>query len=421
MFPSISARAPWICPEAGTLGTFQVDQAGDVVNMERRRPQERPRYFRHDLERHQHRHTVNIQNSTTCNSTARSTPIRAATLTGSIFQNGLILNGTVNLGGTSDLSSAIMAGYADFCAGNQDNSPETISGTGTIQLGQSFNGDALYNWGTLGTFTIGPHITILGGGPGSTAYFEQSSFTGSLDNQGTIEENGGSLQIDAIGPALADGESSSTTGWTNEGVIRETGATLSLLGGWINYGTISADSTSTVYLGNQTFGQTASSPNAPYYAWSNLGSLTIGNGATVIVGGFLTTDQYQGAVAIPGVTANLALDSSSLDGTLDNSAADNAVSAGVLALNAATGPLLVIGGTISGGSITTSGSDDIQVSTIPTGAFGAQRARRRLVLQRDQQRHRGCDRRGSRSLQRDQRRRRRCGDRFHTRVPGQLE
>jgi len=353
----------------GTLGTFQVDQAGDVVNMNGGVLK-----------------SAHVTSGTTLNATSTGNgeypelndvqldgtlnANQSGNFNGFFVQNGLILNGTVNLGGTSDLSSAIMAGYADFYAGNLDNSPETISGTGTIQLGQSFNGDALYNYGTLGTFTIGPHLTILGGGPGSTAYFEQLSFTGSLDNQGTIVENGGSLEIDAIGPALADGESSSTAGWTNEGVIRETGATLALLGGWINYGTISADSTSTIYLGNQTFGQTASSPSAPFYAWSNLGSLTIGNGATVIVGGFLTTDQYQGAVAIPGVTANLALDSSSLDGTLDNSAADNAVSAGVLALNAATGPLLVAGGTISGGSITTSGSDDIQVSTIPTGAFG---------------------------------------------------
>jgi hypothetical protein len=76
------------------------------------------------------------------------------------------------------------------------------------------------------------------------------------------------------------------------------------VGGWINYGTISADSASTVVLGNPTSGQLPSDPYAAYYAWSSLGSVAIGNGATVYVGGFLTTDQYQGTAGIPGVTVD---------------------------------------------------------------------------------------------------------------------
>src|SRR5262249_26308072 len=98
------------------------------------------------------------------------------------FANGLILNGTINLGGNKDQSSVLLAGYFDPFRGNQDNNPETISGKGTIQLGQSQSGDALFNWGTLGTFTIGPNITVLGGGTGSAAFFEQTTFTGVLDN-----------------------------------------------------------------------------------------------------------------------------------------------------------------------------------------------------------------------------------------------
>ncbi len=93
---------------------------------------------------------------------------------GIVFTNGLIVNGTINLGGTSDQSSVLAAGYYDPYQGNQDNNPETISGSGTIQLGQSQYGDAIYNWGTLGTLTIGPNITVLGGGPGSIALFEQT-------------------------------------------------------------------------------------------------------------------------------------------------------------------------------------------------------------------------------------------------------
>jgi len=282
---------------------------------------------------------------------------------GIVFSNGLIVNGTINLGGTSDQSSVLAAGYFDPFAGNQDNNSETISGTGTIQLGQSQDGDAIYNWGTLGTFTVGPHITVLGGGPGSTALFEQTTFTGGLDNQGTIEENGGTLVIAASGPALYGWEPSTTTGWTNEGTIAETGATLGLLGGWINYGTISADNNSTVLLGSPTSGQIRSDPYAAYDAWSSLGSVTIGNGATVYVGGFLTTDEYLGAESIPGFTADPALDSLFLYGTLDNSPADNSASGGVLALNAATGPLQLIGGTVIGGTISSSGSDDVEVFT----------------------------------------------------------
>jgi hypothetical protein len=361
----------------GTRGKFQVDQPGDIVAMEGAvlkgahvtagttlSASSALFSFFSTYTEYPELNDVRLDGTLNANQSFNNNGI--------YFQNGLILNGTINLGGTNDVSSVLLAGYGDGVMGNQDNNPEKLSGTGTIQLGQSLDGDALYNWGTLGTFTIGPHITVLGGGPGSLAYFEQTNLTGGLDNQGTFEENGGSLQIDAFGPALFNWEPSSTTGWTNEGVIEATGATLSLLGGWINYGTISADSASTVLLGNPTVGQVASSPNAPYYAWSSFGSLTIGNGATVVVGGFLTTDQYQGAAGIPGVSANLAADSLSLDGTLDNRAADNTVSDGVLAVNAATGPLRVIGGTINGGSITTSGSDNVQVLaiTVPNGPLG---------------------------------------------------
>jgi hypothetical protein len=278
------------------------------------------------------------------------------------IQNGLILNGTINLGGSSDYVGVILAGYGDGFTGNQDNKPEAISGSGTIQLGQSPGADGLENWGTLGTFTIGQHITVVGGGPGSNAYFQQTWFVGSLDNQGTFIENGGSLTIQAFGPSLYGWETSGPTGWTNEGTIEATGATLFLFGGWTNSGTISADSASTIWLGNPTSGMLATDPGAAYYGWSGPGSITIGDGASLVVGGFLTTDQYQGAAGI-GISADLSLDAVSLDGTLDNSAADNSVSMGVLALNAVTGPLQVMDGTVYGGSITTSGSDDVEVSS----------------------------------------------------------
>src|SRR5262249_13857572 len=266
----------------------------------------------------------------------------------------------VNLGGNNDLSSDLLAGYWDPFLGNQDNNPETISGSGTIQLGQSQNGDALFNSGTLGTFTIGPHITVRGGGPGSLGVFEQTNFTRPLDNQGTLQANGGTLVIQAFDPARFGWEPSTTTGWTNEGTITATGGTtLGLLGGCINSGKIGVGSRSTVLLGNPTAGQLASDPGAGYNAWSSPGRGTIGAGPPVAVGGFRRADQYQGAAAIPGVSWHPAADALLLDGTLDNSPADNPVTRG--ALNAATSPLVLAGGTIVQGALTP--SSKVQVIT----------------------------------------------------------
>jgi hypothetical protein len=287
---------------------------------------------------------------------------------GLYFQNNLILNGTINLGGNKDQSSQLFAGFWSpylSGSGSQDNNPETISGSGTIQLGQSVNGDALYNWGTLGTFTIGPNITIVGGGSGSVALFQQTNFTGSLDNQGTIRMNGGVLVIQAFGPSLFGWEPSGTTGWTNEGTITASGATVGLLGGWINSGKISLDSHCTVLLGNSTAGQLASDPAAGYNAWSSSGSMTIADGATVYVGGFVTADQYEGLAAIPGVAAHLAADVRLLDGTLDNSPASNAVSHGTLSTTST--PLTMAGGTIIGGTISAGSKVQVIAATpIPT-------------------------------------------------------
>src|SRR5262249_8269483 len=154
------------------------------------------------------------------------------------------------------------------------------------------NGDALDNWGTLGTFTIGPKITVRGGGAGSYALILQTAFTGTIDIQGTLQLNGGTLAIESFGPSLFGWEPSGFTGWTNEGAITATGgATLALLGGWINSGKISVDSHSTVLLGDWTYHEQAGDPIAGYDAWSSTGSVTIADGATVYLGGFLTGDQ----------------------------------------------------------------------------------------------------------------------------------
>ena len=62
---------------------------------------------------------------------------------------------------------------------------------------------------------------------------------------------------------------------------------------------------------------------------------------------------------MPGNSVNYANDYLYLDGSLDNSVADNPVSGGVLNLDASTGPLYLQGGTIYQGTVNTSGSDDL--------------------------------------------------------------
>jgi hypothetical protein len=278
---------------------------------------------------------------------------------GFVFQNGLVLNGTVNLGGNKDVSSVLRAGFWDPYIDSQDNNPETISGTGTIRLGQSQSGDGLQTWGTLATFTVGPNITVVGGGPGSMAFFEQTDYTGGIDFQGTIKQNGGTLIIEAFGPARY-GWGPATTGWTNEGTIAASGAMLGLLGTWSNSGKITVDSHSTLLLGDGTVGELGDEPYAKYDAWSSTGAVTIADGATVYVGGFLTADQYQGLAAIPGVNWHPAADSRVLVGTLDNSPAANPTSHGVL--NSSSTPLTVDGGSILGGSI--SSGSKVQVGFV---------------------------------------------------------
>jgi hypothetical protein len=116
-----------------------------------------------------------------------------------------------------------------------------------------------------------------------------------------------------------------------------------------------------VLLGDSTFGELAGDPFAGYDTWSSSGSVTIADGATVYVGGFLTADQYQGLAAIPGVTARPAADALFLVGTVDNSPADNPISHGVL--NAASKPLTLVGGTIIDGSISSGSKVQVGAAT----------------------------------------------------------
>jgi hypothetical protein len=280
--------------------------------------------------------------------------------------NGLTLNGTIELGGASNSAELIFDDAGDDGA-------ETLGGTGTIQFGQASTSDTL-DTESAATITFGPKITIQAG-----LNSVISAATGAFDNQGTITEDqsGGQLTITAVGWVndssieVGDGASATLEGqhqylfqsptvapWTNNGTITAAaGTTLNLYGGWTNNGTITVQST-TVGLGSPININPTAATAVPY-VWTNRGTLTIADGATVNLGGIITTDEYDDSFAAAGVAVHLPMDTVNLTGSMDNSAADNPVSGGVLALGPSTGPLYLAGGRIHQGMITTSGAHDL--------------------------------------------------------------
>ncbi len=138
---------------------------------------------------------------------------------------------------------------------------------------------------------------------------------------------------------------------TRNGSITATSATLYLNGTWTNNGTISGDAYSDVQLGDY-------SPNGPSDLWKNSGVLSIAPGAVVALGDYFTTDEFESGFQDRGLNLNLSQYRVYIAGTLDNSAADNPITGGVLALNASTGPVY-FHGQIDRGTITTSGANDL--------------------------------------------------------------
>ncbi len=129
----------------GRVGTFQVDQHGDTVTLEagvlaradvtaQTTLSATSATVGYDTE---YPDLVGVQLDGTLNAN------QSGQDNGLYFNGGLVLNGTINLGGNKDLSSVLLAGFWDDYVGGQDNNPETISGGGTIQLGHSLNDDAL--------------------------------------------------------------------------------------------------------------------------------------------------------------------------------------------------------------------------------------------------------------------------------------
>jgi hypothetical protein len=242
-----------------------------------------------------------------------------ATVTGGMTLNG----GTILIGDNQN-----DYGYLSFDGGNQ-----TLGGTGTVLFGNN-----IYNFlqagPTLGSdLTIGPNI-LIHGNTGSVGY--STGFGGSTNvtftNQGTIEADvsGGTITLDG-------------NDWTNTGTVQATGgANLDLFStsatapGWTSSTPVTISGGGTLDLRGDDWTTSGITLNA---STLNLG----GPSGTFTVAGMGTFDRTGGTVNITG--------------TLDNTGQ-------TLSLDATTGPWLLAGGGISGGTVATSGPDTLIATTL---------------------------------------------------------
>ena len=285
---------------------------------------------------------------------------------------GLTLDGQVLLG-SADGSDT---GYLDF------SQSETLSGTGSILFGGSV-ANFLDIPNSSITLTIGAGLTLHGqsGTIGGGAFVNHAAIT--ADQGGTIQLNGTNWTNDAAITAPQGGNFLfSGTNWTNQApVTAAQGGTFVFQGtNWTNTGAIqTAASAASGITFNGTFtntGAVAAAGSMVTFAgtWSNSGPITSGgvnlsgtwtntapitaSASTVDFGG---TWSNTGGLNQTDCTVNLGgtFDLSGmgtivshgglleLTGTLNNN--------GTLALDDTTGALYLQGGTIHGGTVTTSG------------------------------------------------------------------
>jgi hypothetical protein len=293
----------------------------------------------------------------------------------------LTLNTDLYLGQTADLQfngdSSVVAGalvqYATIHLGG----PYAV-------LYNNSSPNSLLNNDPSQMATIGSGVTISG------EAFTNGIF-GPFDNLGTIEkntagqlliyelDNDGTVKAGQSGYVVLDSQATVSEGfygfyffpgqpWSNnaDGTITATqGATLNLYGDWTNQGTIAVDSSSTVGLGGYAYDLGSNDVGLPVVTdtsniWTNSGTFSVAPGATVNLGDGFTTDEFESGFQQLGVDLDPSQYTVNLFGTLDNSPADNPITGGVLALTPSTGPLSLDGlCEIEGGTITTSGPDDL--------------------------------------------------------------
>ena len=212
--------------------------------------------------------------------------------------SGLTLNGTILLGGTS-------AGEV---------------GTLTAQGTQAWSGTGSILFGGIDTTSLsissGATLTL---GAGLTLHGQSGEISGTFINQGTIS-------LDLAGRTAGSSADEDLT----------------LIGtGWINKGTLQVDANGTLAMAGS--------------GWTNTGSISV-NGGTLDLGNingsagpFTTAGLGIFAPAPPGSFSRTG-GTVNLTGTLDNTGS-------TLALDSRTGGWNVFGGTIIGGTITTSGGN----------------------------------------------------------------
>ena len=216
---------------------------------------------------------------------------------GSVFAPKMNVTSGLTLNGTILLGGANGSDVGALTA----EGTQAWSGTGSILFGGSDTTDLDISSGTL---TLGAGLTLHG---------QSGEITGTFINQGTINAD------------LAGRPAGSTADedWTLIGT------------GWINQGTLQVDNGATL----NTAG-----------TWSNTGKINVQAGATLNLGGSFTTAGLGIFAPAPAGSFSRTGGTVNVTGTLDNTGS-------TLALDSRTGGWNVFGGTIIGGTITTSGGN----------------------------------------------------------------
>jgi RHS repeat-associated protein len=231
---------------------------------------------------------------------------------GLTVQNGLTLGGTMTVTGTQ----------VTFLG------TQTFAGSGTVDFAASNNGDTIYAKGgdttaTAATLTIGSGITITSTGT-IEALIEGFYSQDSIINQGTIDANTTNESMNLDGATF-----------TNEGTISDTGAATSSPGPSLTITNLQNASGATVSLTSGIKSTMFLEGN-----WSNSGTIEAPD-SSMEFGGTVATGNLGNYSAVDGFIY--------LTGKLNNQGA-------TLALNNTTGPWYILGGTVDGGTISTTGS-----------------------------------------------------------------
>jgi autotransporter-associated beta strand protein len=221
---------------------------------------------------------------------------------------GLALTGSGTINGTLNLAGGTNA-FSNTALGFQGPGPHALSGAGSLVLGTS---STIQNLGVTGALTFSGGLLIHGGdnatiNGGSGGIINQATIAADVSNKFLTVANITNLaQLQAV-----NGGTLVTTNLFNASgaFVQVFNSTLTLNGTWHNGGII-VDNNGTVNLGGT-------------FQVSDLGNINRSGGVV------------------------------NLTGTLNNT--------GTLSLNAATGSLILEGGTINGGAVTSSGGALLQI------------------------------------------------------------